>query len=42
MDQFLKNAPADWKNMNMEAVIETRVADLKYSPPQIVATHFWK
>ena len=42
MEQFLKNAPSDWKNMNLEAVIETRVVDLKYSAPQIVATHFWK
>jgi hypothetical protein len=42
MDRFLKDAPADWKDMNMEAVVETRVSDLKYSPPQIVATHFWK
>ncbi len=39
--ELLKDAPAGWRNMNMEAVIETRVIDGHAGPPQVLAVEFW-
>jgi hypothetical protein len=38
---LLKNAPANWRNMNIEAVIETQVIDGHSGPPQVLAVEFW-
>jgi hypothetical protein len=38
---LLKKAPANWRQMNMEAVIETRVIDGHAGPPQVLAVEFW-
>ncbi|WP_263355840.1 hypothetical protein [Acidicapsa ligni] len=38
---LLKHAPANWRNMNMEAVIETQVIDGHSGPPQVLAVEFW-
>jgi hypothetical protein len=42
MENLLKNAPADWQGMNMEAVIETRIVNGKLGTPRVVAEQFWK
>jgi hypothetical protein len=41
LDTLLRNAPANWRNMNMEAVIETKVIDGHDGPPQLRAVEFW-
>jgi hypothetical protein len=41
LDALLRNAPANWRNMNMEAVIETQVIDGHSGPPQVRALEFW-
>lgn len=41
LDTLLRNAPANWRNMNMEAVIETQVIDGHDGPPQLRAVEFW-
>uniref|UniRef100_E6PYV7 Adenylate cyclase n=1 Tax=mine drainage metagenome TaxID=410659 RepID=E6PYV7_9ZZZZ len=41
LEQLLKNAPANWRTMNMEAVIETRVIDGHSGPPKVSAVEFW-
>ena len=41
LDSLIKNAPANWRNMNMEAVIETQVIDGHAGPPQLRAVEFW-
>ena len=41
LDSLLRNAPANWRNMNMEAVIETQVIDSHAGPPQLRAVEFW-
>jgi hypothetical protein len=41
LDALLHNAPANWRAMNMEAVIETRVIDGHAGPPQVRAVEFW-
>ncbi len=38
---LLHDAPANWRNMNMEAVIETQVIDGHAGPPQVRAVTFW-
>jgi hypothetical protein len=38
---LLKDAPANWRTMNMEAVIETQVIDGHPGPPQVLAVEFW-
>jgi hypothetical protein len=38
---LMKDAPANWRNMNMEAVIETQVIDGHAGPPQVRALEFW-
>lgn len=38
---LLQKAPSNWRNMNMEAVIETQVIDGHSGPPQVRAVEFW-
>lgn len=38
---FLKGAPANWANMNMEAVIETQVIGGHSGPPKVLAVEYW-
>ncbi len=38
---LLEKAPANWRSMNMEAVIETQVIDGHAGPPQVRALTFW-
>jgi hypothetical protein len=39
--EALRGAPSDWKEKNMEIVLETTVTDAIGSPPHVVATYFW-
>jgi len=41
MEEILSQVPANWKNKNMELVLETQVIDGRSGPPHVVATHFW-
>lgn len=41
LEALLRNAPANWRHMNMEAVIETKVIDGHSGPPQVRAVEFW-
>jgi hypothetical protein len=41
LETLLQHAPANWRNMNMEAVIETQVIDGHSGPPQVRAVEFW-
>jgi|SRR5579863_517092 len=41
LDTLLKNAPPNWEQMNMEAVIETQVIEGHPGPPQVQAVEFW-
>jgi len=41
LDTLLRVAPANWRNMNMEAVIETQVIDGHDGPPKLRAVEFW-
>jgi hypothetical protein len=41
LDALLHSAPANWRNMNMEAVIETQVIDGHSGPPKVRAVEFW-
>ncbi len=39
--EMAAQAPPDWRNKNIEVVIQTRVIEGVPSPGRIVATHFW-
>ena len=41
IEDLAKRAPANWKNMNLEAVITTRVINGVSGPPHVVAVEFW-
>jgi hypothetical protein len=41
LDTLLRNAPPNWEQMNMEAVIETQVIEGHPGPPQVQAVEFW-
>ncbi|HUH62342.1 MAG TPA: hypothetical protein VLZ50_05060 [Terracidiphilus sp.] len=41
LEALLKNAPANWEQMNLEAVIETQVIEGHPGPPQVQAVEFW-
>jgi hypothetical protein len=41
LEALLKNAPPNWREMNVEAVIETQVIDGHAGPPQVLAVEFW-
>jgi len=38
---LLKDAPADWAEKNLEAVVKVQVIDDKTGPPQVVAIRYW-
>jgi hypothetical protein len=42
LNAFLRNAPPNWQDMNMEAVVETQIVHSEHTEPHIVATHYWK
>ena len=39
--EFLRDAPPDWENKNIEFVVETAVTGTVAGPPHVVATYFW-
>jgi len=41
LETLLRVAPANWRNMNMEAVIETQIIDGHDGPPRLRAVEFW-
>jgi hypothetical protein len=41
LQALLKNAPPNWEQMNMEAIIETQVIEGHPGPPQVQAVEFW-
>jgi len=41
LETLLRVAPANWRTMNMEAVIETQVIDGHDGPPKLRAVEFW-
>lgn len=41
MTQLGRNAPRNWRNMNMEAVLETEVIGGRAGHPHIIAAEFW-
>jgi hypothetical protein len=41
MTQLARNAPRNWRNMNMEAVVETEVIGGRAGHPHIIAAEFW-
>jgi hypothetical protein len=41
LNALLQKAPSNWRNMNMEAVIETQVIDGHSGPPRVRAVEFW-
>jgi hypothetical protein len=41
IDELTKRAPGNWKSMNLEAVIMTRVINGVSGPPRLVAVEFW-
>jgi hypothetical protein len=42
LDSLLAKLPANWENLNMEAVIETQVIEGHPGPPNILAVETWK
>jgi hypothetical protein len=41
MDDMLKQVPQNWKQKNMEIVLETQVIQGRSGPPRITAVHVW-
>lgn len=41
LKDLLKDAPADWAEKNLEAVVKVQVIDDKTGPPQVVAIRYW-
>jgi hypothetical protein len=41
MTQLARNAPRNWRSMNMEAVMETEVIGGRAGHPHIIAAEFW-
>jgi hypothetical protein len=41
LNTLLAKAPANWEQMNMEAVIETQVIEGHSGPPYILAVETW-
>jgi hypothetical protein len=41
LEEGLRNAPPDWKNKNMEVVLQTEVTDSIAGPPHVVAAYYW-
>jgi hypothetical protein len=41
MEDLLKQLPGNWKNKNVEIVLETQVIEGRSGPPRISAVHVW-
>jgi len=41
MDELLRQVPRDWKQKNLEIVLETQVIQSRSGPPRISAVHVW-
>jgi len=41
MEDMLKQAPSNWKQRNIEIVLETQVIQGRSGPPRITAVHVW-
>jgi hypothetical protein len=41
MNQLTGTAPRNWRNMNMEAVLETEVIGGRAGHTRVIATEFW-
>jgi hypothetical protein len=41
MDEMLKQVPSNWKQKNIEIVLETQVIQSRSGPPRISAVHVW-
>ncbi|MGH9663754.1 MAG: hypothetical protein ACRD9L_04955 [Bryobacteraceae bacterium] len=41
LGQALYQAPANWRRMNMQAVLKTRIVGSAPGPAEVVATYFW-
>ena len=41
LEELTRHAPGNWRHMNMEAVIATKVVNGNSGPPRLLATHFW-
>ena len=41
MEKGLRNAPQDWRNKNIELVLQTKITDLTAGPPEVVAAFYW-
>ncbi len=41
LNELLKDAPNNWEQMNMEAVIETQVIEGHSGPPRVLAAEYW-
>ena len=41
LDSLLAKAPANWEQLNMEAVIETQVIEGHPGPPNVLAVEYW-
>jgi hypothetical protein len=41
MNEMLKMLPRDWKQKNLEVVLETQVIENRSGPPRISAVHVW-
>ena len=41
LEELARHAPANWRHMNLQAVIATTVINGQPAPPRILATEFW-
>jgi hypothetical protein len=41
MNQLAASAPRNWRNMNVEAVLETEVIGGRTGHTRVIATEFW-
>jgi hypothetical protein len=41
MEDMLKFVPSNWKQKNMEIVLETQVIEGRSGPPRVTAVHVW-
>jgi hypothetical protein len=41
IDSLLKDAPPNWQDLNLEAVIETQVIEGETGPPRVIAVYYW-
>jgi len=41
MEQLVRNAPADWRQRNMQVVLSGEVIGRTVGPPKVVASWYW-